>query len=47
VEDNKMGLKGIGWDGIDWIDVAQDSVEGSCVHGNEPSDSVKYWEVRE
>jgi hypothetical protein len=22
-------------------------VEGSCEHGNEPSDSIKCWEVRE
>jgi hypothetical protein len=22
-------------------------VEGSCEHGNEPSDSIKYWEVLE
>jgi hypothetical protein len=25
VDDVKMGLRKIGWDGMDWIDVAQDS----------------------
>jgi hypothetical protein len=26
------------WDGMDWIDLAQ--VDGSCEHGDEPSDSL-------
>jgi hypothetical protein len=38
-----MDLREIGWDGVDWIDVAQD--KDSCEHGNEPSGSIKYWEV--
>jgi hypothetical protein len=39
----------IGWDGMDWIDLAQDrdQWEGSCEHGNEPSGSIKCWEVLE
>jgi hypothetical protein len=34
---------------MDWIDLAQDRtpVEGSCEHGNEPSDSRKCWEILE
>jgi hypothetical protein len=39
-EDNiKIDLRVIGWGGMDWIDLAQDGgpVEGSCEHGNVPS----------
>jgi hypothetical protein len=34
---------------MDWIDLAQDGgqVEVSCEHGNELSNSIKYWEVLE
>jgi hypothetical protein len=37
VDDNKIYLREIGWDGMDWIDLAQDMdpVEGSCEHGDE------------
>jgi hypothetical protein len=47
VDNIKMDLREIGWDGMDWIDLAQDKgpVDGSCEHGNEPSGSVKCWEV--
>jgi hypothetical protein len=39
----KIDLREIGWDGMDWIDLAQDRepVEGSCEHGDEPSGSLK------
>jgi hypothetical protein len=39
VDNIKMDLRETGWDGMDWIDLAQDRdlVEGSCEHGNEPS----------
>jgi hypothetical protein len=40
----KMDLREIGWDDIDWIELAQ---EGSCEHGNESSGSIKYWEFLE
>jgi hypothetical protein len=31
-----MGLRKIGWDGMDWIDLAQDRDScGSCEHGDE------------
>jgi hypothetical protein len=45
----KMDLREIGWYGVDWIDMAQDSepVEGSCEHGIEPSGSMKCSEVLE
>jgi hypothetical protein len=34
---------------MDWIDLAQDrdQLRGSCEHGNEPSGSIKCWEVLE
>jgi hypothetical protein len=45
-EDNiKMDLREIGWGGMDWIDLGP--VEGSCEHGNEPSGSIKCWNVLE
>jgi hypothetical protein len=49
VDNIKIDLREIGRDGMDWIDVAQDKgpVKGSCEHGNEPSDSIKSWEVLE
>jgi hypothetical protein len=37
-----MDLREIGWDGVDWMDVAQDRE-----HGIEPSGSIKYWKVLE
>jgi hypothetical protein len=45
VDNIKMDLREIGWDGMDWIDLAQD--RGSCERGNEPSGSIKCWEVLE
>jgi hypothetical protein len=42
VNNIKMDLTEIGWDGMDWIDLAQDRN-----HGNEPSGSIKCWEVLE
>jgi hypothetical protein len=35
--------------GVDWIDLAEDrgQWEGSCEHGNEPSGSIRCWEVLE
>jgi hypothetical protein len=48
-EDNiKMHLRDIGWGGMDWIDLAQDTDqgrEGSCGYGNEPSGSIKCREI--
>jgi hypothetical protein len=42
----KTNHREIGWDGMDWIHLDQDR-EGSCEHSNEPSGSIKYWEVLE
>jgi hypothetical protein len=45
VDNIKMDFREIDWDGIDWIDLVQN--RGSCEHGNEPSGSIKCWEVLE
>jgi hypothetical protein len=31
--------------GLDSSDSGQGPVEGSCEHGNEPSGSIKCWEI--
>jgi hypothetical protein len=41
VDNIKMDLRERGWDGMDWIDLAQGSVQGSCEHSDEPSGSLK------
>jgi hypothetical protein len=33
--------------GVDWIDVAQGQVAGSCVYGDDPSGSIKCGEFLE
>jgi hypothetical protein len=45
----KMDLREIGWLGMDWIGLAQDrvQVEGCYESDNEPSGSIKCWEVLE
>jgi hypothetical protein len=49
VDNIKIALEEIGWDGIDWIDLAGDRDQWRVFveHGNEPSDSIKCWEVLE
>jgi hypothetical protein len=47
VDNIKIDLREIEWDGMDWIDLAQGPVKGSFEHGNEPSGSLKCWEVLE
>jgi hypothetical protein len=37
----------MGWYGLDRSGLGQGPVEGSCEHGDEPSDSIKCWEVLE
>jgi hypothetical protein len=32
----RMDLRKIGWEGVDWMHVAQGPVVGCCEHGNEP-----------
>jgi hypothetical protein len=39
--DIKMDLREIGWDDMNWINLAQDS-DQSCEHGNEPSGFIKW-----
>jgi hypothetical protein len=44
----KIDLREIGWDGVDWINMAHDGdQEGSCEHGIEASGSIICWEVFE
>jgi hypothetical protein len=38
-----MDLRDITWGDINWINRAEDS----CGHSNEPSSSVKRWEISE
>jgi hypothetical protein len=48
VDNIKIDLREIGWDGMDWIDLAQDRDQWRArENGNEPSGSIKYWEVLE
>jgi hypothetical protein len=47
VENIKMDLREVGWDGRDWIDLAQEGQEGSCERGDEHPGSIKCWEVLE
>jgi hypothetical protein len=35
------------WDGLDRSGSGEGQVEGFCEHGNEPSGSIKCWEVLE
>jgi hypothetical protein len=46
---NKMGLRVIGWDGGDWIDLAQDRDQWRALVNAVMNlrDSIKRWEVLE
>jgi hypothetical protein len=46
VENIKMNPGEIGWDGVDWIDMAQDRDQWS-EHSIKPSSSIKCCEVLE
>jgi hypothetical protein len=46
VDNIKIDLK-MGWYGLDRSGSGQGRVEGSCEHGDEPSGSLKCWEVHE
>jgi hypothetical protein len=43
VDNIKIDLRETGWDGMDWIDLAQnrDQWRGSCEYGDEPSGSIR------
>jgi hypothetical protein len=48
MEDNiKIYLQKIGCGDMDWIELAQDRDRwrGTCECGNEPSGSIKRWEI--
>jgi hypothetical protein len=49
VDNIKVDLREIGWDGMDWIDLAQDRDQRSVLlnTANEPPGSIKCWEVLE
>jgi hypothetical protein len=48
VDNFKMGLRELGWGGMDWIHLAQDRNRWrALMNNNEPTDSVKCWEVVE
>jgi hypothetical protein len=41
----KNDLREIGLGSMDWICLRIGPVEGCCEHGNEPSGSIRFWEV--
>jgi hypothetical protein len=45
VDNIKMDRRDIGWDGMDWIDLAQDRDQWSALLS--PVGSIKCWEVLE
>jgi hypothetical protein len=49
VDNIKMDLREVGWDGRDWIDLAKDRDRwgGLCERGDELPGSIKCWEVLE
>jgi hypothetical protein len=49
VDNIKIDLREIGWDGMDWIDLDQDRDQWRALgkHDNEPTGSIKCWEVLE
>jgi hypothetical protein len=47
VNNIKIDLREIEWGSMDWIDLAQDREQCLFEHGNEPLDSIKFWEILE
>jgi hypothetical protein len=43
VNNIRMNLGEVEWADVDWI--SQEQVESSCEFGNEPSGSIKCWEL--
>jgi hypothetical protein len=46
VDNIRMDLREIGWDGMVWIGLIwlrTGTLEGSCEHGNETAGSIKCW----
>jgi hypothetical protein len=46
VDNIKIDLREIGWDGVDWINLVQDRDQWRALL-NTPSGSLKSWEVPE
>jgi hypothetical protein len=46
VDNIKVDLREIEWDSMDWFDLAHNKDQWRA-HGNEPSGSIKCWEVLE
>jgi hypothetical protein len=44
-DNNKIDPREIGWDDMVWIHMGQGSVVGSCEQENEPSASIKCWDI--
>jgi hypothetical protein len=49
VDDFKIDLREIGWDGVDWVDLAQDRVQWRAYVNTVMNlrGSIKWWEVIE
>jgi hypothetical protein len=47
VDNIKIDLREIGWDGMDWIDLAQDRNQWRALVSTVPSGSIKCWQVLE
>jgi hypothetical protein len=48
VDNIKIDFRERGWDGEDWVYLAQDKDQWrALVNGNEPSGPIKCWEVLE
>jgi hypothetical protein len=52
VDNIEMVLREIGWGGLVWIGFdlsgsGYEPIDGSCEYSNEPSNSIKCWEVLE
>jgi hypothetical protein len=43
VDNIKLNIREIGWDGVVWSGSGYGQVQGSCEFCDEPSDSMKYW----
>jgi hypothetical protein len=41
----RMYFKDIEWEGADWIKLVQDMKKWRSEQGNEPSSSMKLWEI--
>jgi hypothetical protein len=41
----KMDLLEVGWDGVDWIALAQDRDKWRALVNAVPSNSIKFWET--